>query len=73
VIRGRGRRSAGLGLFWCVGHAHTTETIAECIRDRGIREAESNARLPDVVLTTAAASWDAVVTMERVDIQEDSA
>jgi hypothetical protein len=42
-------RNARLGLLWCVGHAHTTEAIPECIRGGGTREAESNMRLLGIV------------------------
>jgi hypothetical protein len=45
-------RNARLGLLWCVGHAHTTEAIPECIRGGGIREAESNMRLLGIVSAT---------------------
>jgi putative transposase len=60
--------NARLGLLWCVGHAHTTEAIPECIRGGGIREAESNMRLLGIVSATAAANRDAPLAVERVKV-----
>jgi hypothetical protein len=50
-----------------VGQALATEAIAACIRSCGVWEAESNIGLLDVVSTPAAADWDALVAVERVN------
>ena len=64
------RRSRGLrpGIIRCVGQALAPEAIAECIRSGGVWEAESNIDLLDLLPTPAAADWDAVVTMERINL-----
>ena len=54
-------------LLWGVGQALATEAIAACIRSCGVWEAESNIGLLDVVSTPAAADWDALVAVERVN------
>jgi hypothetical protein len=51
-----------------VGEAHATEAIAECVRSGGVREAESNIELLDLVSIPAAADWDASVTVERINL-----
>jgi hypothetical protein len=50
-----------------VGQALATEAIAECIRSGGVGEAESNVEWFDLVSTLAAADWDALVAVERVN------
>jgi hypothetical protein len=50
-----------------VGQAFATEAIAECIRSRGVLEAESNIELFDLVSTPAAADWDVSFTVERIN------
>src|SRR5262245_1894530 len=69
------RRSRGtrLGLARCVGQALATEAIAECIRSGSVGEAESNIGLFCLVPTPAAADWDAPVTVERIDLWENTA
>src|SRR5215472_13763101 len=69
------RRSRGprLGLAQCVGQALATEAIAECIRSGGVGEAESNIELLGLVPTPAAADWDASVTVERINLWENTA
>src|SRR5215472_14757277 len=62
-----------LGLHRCVGQALATETIAECIRSGGVGEAESNIELLGLVPTPAAADWDASVTVERINLWENTA
>src|SRR5262249_14841098 len=63
------RRSRGprLGLR-CVGQALATEAIAECARSGSVGEAESNIELLDFVATPAAPDWDALFTVERIDL-----
>jgi len=56
-----------LGLIRCVGQALATEAIAECIRGGGVWEAESNIELLDLVPTPAAAHWDALFTVKRIN------
>jgi hypothetical protein len=56
-----------------VGQVLTTEAIAECIRSGGVWEAESNIEWLDFVATSAAADWDASFTMERINLQENTA
>jgi hypothetical protein len=51
----------------CMGQALATEAIAEFIRSGGVWEAESNIELLDIVSTPAAADWDALVAVERVN------
>jgi hypothetical protein len=51
-----------------VGQALTTEAIAECIRNGGLWEAESNIKLLGLVSTPATADWDASVTVERINL-----
>jgi hypothetical protein len=41
---------------------------SECIRSGGVWEAESNMGLVCLVPTPAAADWDALVTVERIDL-----
>src|SRR5262249_30494839 len=63
------RRSRGprLGLR-CVGQALATEAIAECARSGSVGEAESNIELLDFVSTPAAPDWDALFTVERINL-----
>jgi len=63
------RRSRGprLGLVRCVGQALATEAIAECVRSSGVREAESNIDLLDLVSIPAAADWNASFMVERIN------
>jgi hypothetical protein len=51
-----------------VGQALATEAIAECIRSGDVWEAESNTEWPDLVSTPAAADWDALFTVERINL-----
>jgi hypothetical protein len=51
-----------------VGQALTTEAIAECIRNGGVWEAESNIDLLDLLPIPAAADRDASVTGERINL-----
>src|SRR6516164_2263458 len=69
------RRSLGprLGLAQCVGQALATEAIAECVRSGGVGEAKSNIELLGLVPTPAAANWDASVTVERINLWENTA
>src|SRR5919204_6419930 len=66
-------RSRGLGFRGRVGQALTTEAIAECIRSGGVRETESHMELLDLVSIPAAADWDASFTVERINLQENTA
>jgi hypothetical protein len=50
-----------------MGQALATEAIAEFIRSGGVWEAESNIELLGIVSTAAAADWDALVAVERVN------
>src|SRR5262249_35082594 len=63
------RRSRGprLGLR-CVGEALATEAVAECARSGSVGEAESNIELLDFVSTPTAPDWDALFTVERIDL-----
>src|SRR6266516_584250 len=61
-------RGPRLGLIRCVGQALATEAIAEYIRGGGVWEAESNIEWLDLVATSAAADWDASLTMERINL-----
>jgi hypothetical protein len=56
----------GLSGAW-VKHL-ATEAIAECIRGGDVWEAESNIEWLDLVATSAAADWDASLTMERINL-----
>jgi hypothetical protein len=56
-----------------VGQALATEAIAECIRSGGVGEAESNIELLGLVPTPAAADWDASVTVEPINLWENTA
>jgi hypothetical protein len=51
-----------------VGQALATEAIAECIRSGGVGEAESNIDLLNLVSTSAAADWDALFTVKRINL-----
>jgi hypothetical protein len=66
-------RGPRLGLLRCVGQALATEAIAECIRNGGVWETESNIELFDLVSTPAAADWDASFTVERINLKENTA
>src|SRR5262249_23247420 len=68
------RRSRGprLGLR-CVGQALATEAIAECIRSGSVGEAESNIGLLCLVPAPATSHWDASVTVERINLYENTA
>src|SRR5215467_1453003 len=68
--RGRSPRPR---LFRCIGQAHATEPIAECIRGGRVREAESNIGLLALVSAPAAADRDAALTVKRVKVQENTA
>jgi len=48
------------------GQALATEAIAECIRNGGVWEAESDIELLDLVSAPAASDWDASFTVERI-------
>ena len=56
-----GRRSG-------VGQALTTEAIAECIRNGGVWEAESDIELLDLVSAPAASDWNTSLTVERINL-----
>jgi hypothetical protein len=56
-----------------MGQALATEAIVECIRSGGVGEAESNIELLGLVPTPAAADWDASVTVERINLWENTA
>lgn len=62
-----------MGFRGRVGQALTTEAIAECIRSGGVWETESNMELLDLVSIPAAADWDASFTVERINLQENTA
>jgi hypothetical protein len=64
------RRSRGArpGIIRCVGQALAPEAIAECIRNGGVWEAESNIDLLDLVSTPPAADWDASFTVKRINL-----
>jgi hypothetical protein len=64
----RGRRGPRPWLFRCVGQAHATETIAECIGGGGIGEAEANIGLLALVSAPAAADRDAPLTAKRIKV-----
>jgi hypothetical protein len=64
----RGRRGPRPWLFRCVGQAHATETIAECIGGGGIREAEANIGLLALVSAPAAPDRDAPLTAKRIKV-----
>jgi len=49
-----------------VGQALATEAIAECVRNGGVWEAESDIELLDLVSAPAASDWDASFTVERI-------
>src|SRR5262245_58637450 len=68
------RRSRGprFGLR-CVGQALATEAIAECIRSGSVGEAESNIGLLCLVPAPATSHWDASVTVERINLYENTA
>jgi hypothetical protein len=51
-----------------VGEAFTTEAIAECIRNGGVWEAESNIDLLALVPIPATSDWDASFTVERINL-----
>jgi hypothetical protein len=51
-----------------VGQTLATEAIAECIRNGGVWEAESNIDLLDLVSIPAAADWDASFTVKRIHL-----
>jgi len=51
-----------------VGQALATEAIAECIRNGGVWEAESNIDLLDLVSIPAATDWDASFTVKRIHL-----
>jgi len=51
-----------------VGQALATEAIAECIRNGGVWEAESNIDLFDLVSIPAATDWDASFTVKRIHL-----
>jgi len=61
-------RGPRLGIPRFVGQALATEAIAECIRGGGVWEAEANIEWLDLVATSAAADWDASLTMERINL-----
>src|SRR5262249_6630188 len=52
----------------CVGQALATEAITECARSGSVGEAESNIELLDFVSTPAAPDWDALFTVERINL-----
>jgi hypothetical protein len=62
------RSTPRLGILRCIRQALATEAIAECIRGGGVWEAESNIEWLDLVATSAAADWDASLTMERINL-----
>src|SRR5262249_22725058 len=49
-----------------------TESIAECIRNGGVREAESNIEWLNLVSASAPADWDASFTMERINLKQNT-
>jgi hypothetical protein len=51
-----------------VGEAFTTEAIAECIRNGGVWEAESNIDLLDLASIPAAADRDASFTVKCINL-----
>jgi hypothetical protein len=51
-----------------VGQALATEAIAECIRNGGVWEAESNIDLLDLLPIPATADRDASFTVERINL-----
>jgi hypothetical protein len=67
---GREGRNPRLGFLSCVGQAHTTEAIAECIGSGGVGEAESDVGLLGLVSAATAANRDAPLTVERVKVKE---
>jgi hypothetical protein len=51
-----------------VGQALAPEAIAECIRSGSVWETESNIEWCDLVSTPAATDWDALFTVERINL-----
>src|SRR5262249_32834561 len=55
------------------GSSTRHQAIAECIRSGGVWEAESHIEWLDLVSTPATADRDASVTMERINLLENTA